>query len=352
MSSRGSNLNRPKAVTSVDVAAESGVSQATVTRAYSSPHLVSDKTQAKVFEAADRLGYVPNAIARSLKSQRTDIIGAVVPAQGEYWQGFLTATSQQLVAKGKQLLLFSFVSTDEVDEVLAAIRQYRLDGLILASANIEQPQILRTAQTGLPIVAFNQPAASGVVPSVSVDNKAGSQALAEHLVFQGARTVLFVGGMSHTSTDQLRYRGAAQALGGNGVACPYMEAGSYTYDAGFKAAGQIIEMQDRPDAVMVASDEIAFGVIDGLRLGGLDVPNDIMVTGFDGLPQASWAGYDLTTLVQSTPVLVEQTIRLLIESDSGPAERIAESPADLVVSGTLRLGRTTNNFERNDLKTG
>lgn len=339
MNPGGQKSAKPKTVTSVDVAAESGVSQATVARSFSSPGLVSPKTQAKVFEAAERLGYVPNAIARSLKSQRTNIIGAVVPAHGEYWQSVLTATSQQLAARQQQLLLFSFAEAPEVDGVLEAMQQYRLDGLILASANIGQPQLIRTQQIGLPIVAFNQPAASGVVPSVSVDNMAGTEALANHLVAQGARTALFVGGVSSTSTDQLRYRGAAQALGASGVACPYLEAGAFTYDAGFKAAANIVEMPNRPDAVMVASDEVAFGVIDGLRMAGLEVPGDIMVTGFDGAPQASWNGYDLTTLVQTIPVLVEKAIGLLLN----PADPSSSQPADVVVPGTLRIGRTTRN---------
>ena len=83
-------------VTSVDVAAESGVSQATVARVYSSPHKVAPATRDKVRAAAERLGYVPNAIARSLKSQRTNIVGAVVPAYGEYWQNVLAEFSRQL----------------------------------------------------------------------------------------------------------------------------------------------------------------------------------------------------------------------------------------------------------------
>ena len=82
----GSTNARSGRVTSHDVATEAGVSQATVARVFSSPDKVAPATSAKVREAAERLGYVPNAIARSLKAQRTDIVGAIVPAAGEYWQ--------------------------------------------------------------------------------------------------------------------------------------------------------------------------------------------------------------------------------------------------------------------------
>ncbi len=322
-------------VTSVDVAAESGFSQATVARAFSSPHLVSPATRETIEQAADKLGYIPNAIARSLKSQRTDIVAAVVPAQGEYWQHALISFGRQLAERGKQLLLFSFSDSADVARVIDSVQQYRVDGMILASANVTQVQLARLNRGAMPIVAFNQPAASGIIPSVSVDNAAGTAALATHLVEQGCRKVTFVGGRSETSTDQIRYRGAAQELGRHGAACAYLEAGSFSYDSGYKAAAHLAELDELPDAVMVSGDELAFGVLDGLRTLGISAPDDLLLTGFDGLPQASWAGYDLTTLVQSIDSLAEHVIDLLLSAQ--PETEIA----DIVVPGTVRVGKTT-----------
>ncbi|WP_419928800.1 LacI family DNA-binding transcriptional regulator [Candidatus Poriferisocius sp.] len=323
-------------VTSVDVAAESGVSQATVARVFSSPEKVSPATREKVRSAAERLGYVPNAIARSLKSQRTNIVGAVVPAYGEYWQNVLAEFSRQLAQRSYQLLLFSFAKPEDVDGALASVAQYRLDGVILASATIGQAQLGRMQSSPLPSVAFNQPAAEGLVPSVSVDNEVGMAELAQHLVDMKVGTALYIGGVSSVSTDQVRYRGAVQALAEHGVACPYMEAGAYTYDAGYKAAGELAQRDNLPEAVMVGSDEVAFGVLDGLENAGISAPRDLLLTGFDGLPQASWAGYDLTTLVQATDVLVAQAIDVLLDSNSA-----ADRPASVVVPGTIRYGMTT-----------
>ena len=331
-------------VTSVDVATESGVSQATVARVFSSPELVAPPTRAKVMHAAERLGYVPNAIARSLKSQRTNIIGAVVPANGEYWQNVLAAFSRSLARQGEQLLLFSFDDPEDAGAALAAVQQYRLDGLIVASASIRQQELNRVQRTGLPVVAFNQPAAAGVLPSVYLDNEAGMRAIARHLADQGCRTVQFVGGVAAASTDQSRYRGAAQELGSLGIACPYLEAGAFTYDAGYKVGSQLAQAANLPDAVMVSSDEVAFGVFDGLQTAGLRVPRDLLLSGFDGLPQASWAGFDLTTLVQPIDVLVDKAVDLLLVARDG--ERLSGGagrggPPEIVVPGELRVGATT-----------
>lgn len=324
-------------MTSHDVALEAGVSQATVARVFASPDKVAPATRTKVHEVAERLGYVPNAIARSLKAQRTDIIGAVVPATGEYWQHVLTAFSRQLTERGRQLLLFSFADPDQVDHLLETVARYRLDGLIAASASIAMPQLARIERSAMPVVAFNQPAASGLIGSVTVDNEAGMRVLADHVVDRGATTAAYIGGIASTSTDQLRYRGVASRLGELGVACPHLEAGAFTYEAGYKMSGFLLE-RDLPHALLVGSDEVAFGVIDGLRENGVHAPDDVMVTGFDGLPQASWAGYDLTTLEQPTELLVESAIAAIVTSGS-PA---AAKGNDIVIPGTIRQGKTTN----------
>ena len=326
-----------RGVTSVDVAAVAGVSQATVGRVFSSPEKVSPATRDKVQDAAAQLGYVPNVIARSLKSQRTNIIGAVVPAFGEYWQSVLTQFSRQLAERDRQLLLFSFAEPGDVDGVLASVAQYRLDGLVLASATIGQAQLAQMRESDRPVVAFNHPAAAGVVPSVSVDNEAGMAQLATHLIDVGSRDVLYIGGVSSASTDQTRYRGASRTLSSQGIACTYLEAGAFTYEAGYKVAQRIVERQPRPDAVMVSADEVAFGVHDGLRAAGVDVPADLLLTGFDGLSQSTWAGFDLTTLVQATDVLVARAIEILFASDR-PTD---SDPVSVVVPGTIRYGKTT-----------
>lgn len=322
-------------MTSHDVATEAGVSQATVARVFSSPDKVAPATTAKVRDAAERLGYVPNAIARSLKAQRTDIVGAIVPAAGEYWQHVLTLFSRQLTESGKQLLLFSFAEPRQVDGVLETVARYRLDGLVAASASIGAAHLARIEQLAMPSVAFNQPAASGLLPSVTVDNETGSRALAAHVVERGARSAIFIGGVASTSTDQQRYRGAVTELGTHGVACRYLEAGAFSYEAGYKVAQALADTPELPDAVLVGSDEVAFGVIDGLRERGIDAPRDLLLTGFDGLPQASWAGYDLTTLEQPIELLVEHALTRLLQGD-------AAAVGDVVVPGTIRQGRTTN----------
>jgi len=328
------------AVTSHDVALAAGVSQATVARTFSSPDLVASETKARVLEAAERLAYIPNAMARTLKSQRSRIVGVVVPSEGEYYQHVLTELTAQLSAAGEQLLLFTFSGTDDIDDVIASVLSYQVDGVMVASSAINVQQIQRIVSSGVPVVSFNQPAATGLSPSVVADNAAGMEKLAEYLVDTGHRSVIFIGGVAAAPTDQERYQSAVRTLSDHDVLCRYFEAGAYTYRAGLNAAAHLIEEPRLPDAVMVAADEIALGVIDGLRAKGISVPGDLSVTGFDGLPQAEWLAYDLTTVSLPITEMVKHTVDLL-----GPDTPESD---EIVVPGTLRKGTTvkTRNDER------
>ncbi len=161
-------MNGSKRTTSVEVAEAAGVSQATVARTFSAPHKVSDSSRRKVMDASDQLGYVPNAIARSLKSQTTNIIGAVVPARSEYWQHLVAEISQQLAEQGLQLLLFTFAKPSEVSSVIQAVRQYRVDGVLLASSFIDHEAMVDVTSLGVPAVAFNHPEQIELSASVSI----------------------------------------------------------------------------------------------------------------------------------------------------------------------------------------
>ena len=174
---------------------------------------------------------------------------------------------------------------------------------------------------------------------MTVDNEAGSAELARHLADLGCTRVLYVGGLAAASTDRARFRGAARTLASAGVACNYMEAGAFTYEAGYTTADRIGRLDRLPDAIMVGADEVAFGVLDGLRRFGITAPDDLLVTGFDGLPQANWAGYDLTTLVQPADQLAERAVELAAGDDDPSDDAV---PRSVVVAGTVRRGRTTS----------
>lgn len=305
-------------VTSIDVAREAKVSQATVSRAYSTPHAVSDDAKQRVYDAAHRLGYEPNAIARSLSSQRSRMIGVVVPAGSEYYEAVLTRFARHLAPLDHQLLLFEYDVGTDIERVVRAVRSYQVDALIVSAMIVTPSQAAALNASGIPVVMFNYQSLDDAIPFVSVDGHDAMKRLAGLLVNTGHRSIVFVGGPRDSFADQVRYRGASETLAEHGLACRYVEAGEFSYQAGLGAVGEILEAASAPDAVMASSDSIAFGVVDGLRASGLEVPEDVSVTGFDGLPQADWLAYQLTTVGQPMDDLVRLAVEQVLEPQTSP----------------------------------
>ncbi|MFB3048845.1 MAG: LacI family DNA-binding transcriptional regulator [Acidimicrobiia bacterium] len=329
---------RTQPVTSVDIARLAHVSQATVSRAFTTPDLVAPDKRERIYETATQLGYVPNAIGRSLSSRSSRIIAVVVPAASEYYEHALGALARHVVPSDYQLLLFESFESADLEFVFTTIPRYHVDGVIVASSLVPVTQVQPLIASGLPVLMFNQDVASGDVASVSVDNELGMRALAALLMENGHRSMCFVGGIRDATTDRARYRGASERLAEAGIPLRYVPAGDFSYEAGYAAANEIAAFAARPDAVMAGSDAIAFGLIDGLRGRGVAVPEDVSVTGFDGLPQSAWKAYDLTTIEQPMQELARLAVERLvdqIENDepTTPARRLLEG--QLQMRGTV-----------------
>ncbi len=337
MSSDRHHYRTLRRVTSIDVAREAEVSQATVSRAFSAPHSVSEEKRQRVYAAAERLGYHPNAIARSLSSASSRIVGVVVPADSVYYEHMVTRMARHLAPLDYQVLLFEYEIGTDLGRVLRAVRSYQVDALVVSAMIIDPSAAASLQASGVPVLMFNYQGDEASLPSMSVDADDGMAQLARHLLDTGHNSIVFAGGPRSSHADRLRYRAAAEALAAGGVPCRYVETGEFTYDAGLATAARLLAAEPRPDAVMAASDAIAFGVIDGLRAAGVAVPGDVSVTGFDGLPQAAWKAYDLTTVEQPVDELVGRASRWILSALGG------DEPvplAERTMPGVLRLRGT------------
>lgn len=307
------------------------MSQRTAARTFSDPGLVAPDTRRAVEAAAAELGYVPNAIARSLKSQRSGIVGVVVPSQGQYYHEVIRELAASLAQAHSQMLVFSFQRSD-VDAVIAAVRGYQLDGLILASASVPTQLLDNVASSQLRVVSFNDPMPPAGVPAITVDNSAGVAELVDHLAERGARSVTFVNGIRSAGTNKRRRAASRRSCAEHGIEWSDVNANDFSYEAGRAVAQKLVD--NLPDAVMAAGDELALGVIDGLRLAGVVPGTDVMLTGFDGLAQAGWASFELTTIEQPLTQLVAETVSATLDADGS-------LPEDKLVSGALRLRQST-----------
>ncbi len=331
-------------VTSQHVARLAQVSQSAVSRAYTPGASVSSDTRARVMDAARQLGYRPNAIARSLITKRSRIIGVVMSQlDNQFYPLVLEKLSQRLRSDGYHVLLF-ITAKDESDGVLAEILQYQVDGIIMASTVLSSALARDCARAGSPVVLFNRMThrvANEDYPASAVtsDNEAGGRMAARHLHAGGHQRIAYIAGLEQSSTNLDRERGFRDELMLLGMRIHARAVGNYSFEGAQLAARQLFASNtDRPDAVFVGSDHMAMAVMDVLRTElGLSIPSDVSVIGFDNVPQAAWGAYQLTSIEQPVEQMIEAAVALLLEQlDGGVQPRTITVPCRLVTRVSSR----------------
>lgn len=328
-------------VTSTDVARHAGVSQSAVSRVFTPGASVSPAMAEKVRKAADELGYRPNNLARSLITGKSRIIGLVVAyLDNQFYPDAIERLSRALQDRGYHILMFMVSNeTEAVDSVMEDLLAYRVDGLVMASVDVSNRLAARCDEIDIPVVLFNRGQSDERLSSVTSANVAGGRKVAAHLVASGHKKIAHISGWQGASTGRDRARGFAEGLAAAGHSLFGQIDGLYTREGAEEAAYSLFGGADRPDAVFVGNDHMAFAVMDVLRYElGLSVPDDVSVVGYDDTPLASWAAYDLTTVRQPVNRMVEATVETLIarieQGDKAP--RRVEIGGDLIKRGSCR----------------
>jgi DNA-binding LacI/PurR family transcriptional regulator len=328
-----------------DVADLAQVSQSAVSRTFTPGASVSEETRRKVLAAAQKLGYRPNALARSLITRRSRIVALVMSyLENQFYPLVIERLSQKLQKEGYHVLMFIAEVDEAADGVLAEILQYQVDGIVMASAMLS-PNVARScAEVGVPVVQFNRVSILGGLArhassSVTSDNYAGGQLVARLLVERGYRRFGYLAGLEDSSTSIERERGYRDALRALGQDLACREVGHYDFDLAQAAVRQMFAA-DPPDALFAGNDHMAIAALDVLRQElGVRVPQDVAVVGFDDVPQAAWGAYRLTTVRQQVEPMVDATVSLLreqMQAELRPRDIVV--PCGLVERATVRAG--------------
>ena len=320
-------------ITSIDVAKEAGVSQSAVSRVFSKGGSASASTIQKVQEAANKLGYRPNVLARSLITGKSRIIGVIVAyLENQFYPEALEKLSHKLQQQGYHVLVFlASNSQSEIDEVVSEILDYQVDGIIVASASLSSSLSEQCERANIPVVMFNRVDLSSSAHCVTSDNYKGGHDIAEYLIRCGHQRVSYIAGWEGASTQRDRERGFLDGLKAGGLALHSRAVGNYNHEEAIIAAREIFAADHIPDALFVCNDHMAFAVMDVIRHEfGLSIPDDVSVIGYDHVPPAAWPSYSLTTMRQPTGQMVDACIATLISSIEGVASTqqnaVIESP--------------------------
>ena len=337
LTERGSGSARKRRATAHDVAVAAGVSQSAVSRCFTPGASASPAVRSKVVEAAKRLGYRPNAMARTIITRRSGLVAIVVAIDTNLqYPEALTELSRALGASGRRVMLFAIQTMAEVDAVVDQIWSYQVDGVV-ALVSLTDAQIGLLEDHDVPVVLYNRLPGKRQVSSVTCDHAGCGRLLAAHLHDAGHRRFALIAGPVHSSVSTERLAGVAAELRERGIDRVAGAQGDYSYDSGVAAARALAADADlRGMTLVAANDMMALGALDHVRFAlGLRVPRDTVVAGFDGIGAARWQSYALTTVRQPLQRMAEATAAMIADRvNAGLVGERRLFPGELVVGTT------------------
>ncbi len=309
-------------VTLRDVAKLSGVSFQTVSRVINNSPDVSSKTRRKVLEAVEALGYHPNQAARSLKTGQSMILEVITFGVDTFVPRELMEAMGRAANARSYRIMFSEIGGDdlvEVQRLLQRLQSRTSDGAIITSPveNMALNKFME-AQLSVPIIQVrNRPGSE--LPSVIIDQSAGSRLAVQHLIDQGHRQIAEISGPLQWHEAALRHEAYLTTLALNRLTpAVVVEAAQWMPASGYEAAQKLIESGQPFSALVTGNDYLALGAILALTDHGLNIPEDVSIVGFDDTPEAAFFRPPLTTIKQDYEAMGQQSIQYLIDLIDNP----------------------------------
>lgn len=322
------------AATIRDVARRAEVSVASVSRALNGHSNVHADTRARVAAAAEALGYVPHAGARSLSMARTHAIGVVLPdLHGEFFSEIVRGMDREAHAEGYQLLLSNMHADIALAGQAMRAMRGRVDGLIVMAPQVDPVRLGESLPRDVPTVLVHSPDGTGR-HAMRADGRGGAETMVRHLLDTGRRRIVHIAGPRDNIDGQERLAGFRAAAGDAALVID----GDFSEDAGERAVRALIDGGTAFDAIFAANDMMAIGALAALRERGIAVPGRIAVAGFDDIPVARHLS--LTTMRVRIAELGARALARLVTELAGTAPVAATElvTAELVVRATTGIG--------------
>jgi LacI family transcriptional regulator len=331
-----------------DVAAAAKVHPATASRALNPETrlLVSENTAKRVAEAAAKLGYRPNPVARSLRTRRSHTVGLLIPdLNNPLFPPIVRGLEDKLAAAGYVALIGNTDADPNRERLLfEQMRARHVDGFVLATATLHDQLLAEAAEAGMPVVLMNRLSNDYSFPSVSVDNEQGARMALTHLARLGHTRIAHIAGPQEASTGVSRLRGFREGMTQHGLTVDenlIVYATKYTVEEGTRCCRELLASRGSFTAIAAANDMLAVGCYAAFEEAALDCPDELSLIGFNDMPFIDRLRPPLTTIRFPHYQLGTEAAQLLLErigGGDGPVKILYLAP-ELIVRGSTRSPR-------------
>ena len=298
----------------------------TVSRALTRPNLVSVETRERVTAAVQEFGYVPNAVARSLRRGHTKTFGVIVSdLQNPFYSTVVRAIERVAIGRGYSCVICN--ADEDVaaeDRALTLLKELQVAGVIHASTGVNVDSLRQLRDSGVPVVDIDRHSGLDEVDSVLVDNERGARLAVTHLREFGHTRIATIAGPKHLTTGRDRLNGFLTSLTalGNPIPDEYVEVGDFREASGYVAASRLMALPNPPTALFVANNEMMAGALSALQTLAIRVPGDVSIVSFDDVRWAKYVQPPLTIIAQPTDQIGALAATLLFERLDGRVETV------------------------------
>jgi DNA-binding LacI/PurR family transcriptional regulator len=335
------------ATTIKDIAKRTGVSHSTVSRALRGNSLISAETTERIRLVAQEMAYQPSAAARSLKTNRTQVLGVIVNSIADPFFSEILFGIEECAQEGGYSLFIAASQHDPNRErsIVQTMMEQRTDGVIICSSSFSSEQGRQLLAYGFPIVVVNHQAAENFHFSIYHDDIDGSRQITRHLIQLGHERIAYLGNSLSGRTTLDRLSGFQTEMENANLPVPnkyiYHVAGGEP-DLGIEGLNHFLQLKTRPTAIVCFNDMLAIGVLKGCSQARLRVPEDISVTGFDNITYSNYTNPSLTTFDQPKRSIGIEAAQLLLDLLNSENQKVPETPKIKILKGNLLVRNSTS----------
>lgn len=326
-----------------EMAEQLGVSIATVSRALRNSHEVGEEMKTRVQELAKKLNYRPNPFAQSLRQQKPKVIGVVVPNLVTHYYAAVLDGIEDYATKAGYAVVAANSHEDHIREEKAIdnfVGMY-VEGIIacLAQDTVDYSHFTEINEMGIPLVFFARTCLPEIFSSVVSNGDEAAFQATRHLIETGSKHIAFIGGPTHLDMVKRRKHGYLEALRENNISIDrsIVINGDIDYESARNATLQLLQRDDRPDAILAFNDIITYAAFDAIKTLRLEIPKDVAIIGFTEAESSAFVTPKLSVIMDQAHLTGERACELLLRNIRGDKKIYKE-----IVPMILKIRESSN----------